>query len=287
MVHSHCLCLFGEMEIEMNHNFLYHPIQYINRLESYRNYIVQPQDPIYGIVWEFYEFDTTEIVKDHIFCIPDVCPDVVFALKENGEGSYLHGNYSGIQKQIYPNKTKIFGARFVSGTFNQISDIPISDYMNQKINIFDVCDKARAYYDLLCEKDTFEERVASTIKFLLSNYKRSDNDKLIHHMIEQIIYSRGNISVKELSQKLCYSERYINKKINEYTGISPKQLSRIIKFQMTLHHFINDQNLSMEDLALRSGYYDLSHMTKSFKDITGQTPMDFLESIRDVKLETL
>lgn len=65
------------------------------------------------------------------------------------------------------------------------------------------------------------------------------------------------------------SSRHLQRQFKRYTGFTPKQLSRILRMQLTLSEQ-SDQPLS--DIAARTDYYDQSHFTNEFRSLAGTTP---------------
>ncbi|MGZ5220708.1 MAG: helix-turn-helix domain-containing protein, partial [Chitinophagaceae bacterium] len=68
-------------------------------------------------------------------------------------------------------------------------------------------------------------------------------------------------------------------------GLSPKQLSRVVRLQATLK-MLEQQNFgSLTSLAYENGYYDQAHFIKDFKEFTGTSPKFFFSE--NLKLATL
>lgn len=264
---------------------LYHPIQYMNLLASYRNYVVQPSDPVYGIVWEFYEFDTSDIAEGGLMCLPDACPDMIFTLQ--AEKVYALGCFKTAVLHTFPINSKIFGIRFVTGAFNQVSTIPIKTFLGTEVDLCDEDARIASFHETLIEAPSFMTRVQAGMQFVLARYKPDDGCQLIHWMVDEIVRSKGNMPIRTLAETVHYSERYLRQQFNRYVGQSPKQFSDIVRFQMTIRHFVNEQDENIEELAFQSGYYDTAHMTKMFKQLTGCAPGSFLDSLSKVRAETI
>ena len=68
-------------------------------------------------------------------------------------------------------------------------------------------------------------------------------------------------------------------------GMSPKQLSRVVRLQATLKMLEQKQFTSLTSLAYENGYYDQAHFIKDFKEFTGHSPKSFYAD--NLKLSTL
>lgn len=64
------------------------------------------------------------------------------------------------------------------------------------------------------------------------------------------------------------------KAVMDVIGISPKQLSKVIRLQAALKLLINREE-SLTHIAYEGNYYDQSHFIKDFKEFTGVRPSDF------------
>ncbi|WP_150267869.1 AraC family transcriptional regulator [Paenibacillus tepidiphilus] len=85
--------------------------------------------------------------------------------------------------------------------------------------------------------------------------------------------SRGG-GIETIAARLGYSPNHCNRVFQQVFGMSPRQyLSDLIIRHAKL--LLLDNSLSVETIALRLGYRDVSHFSKQFKRWTGQPPMGF------------
>jgi methylphosphotriester-DNA--protein-cysteine methyltransferase len=109
---------------------------------------------------------------------------------------------------------------------------------------------------MLIEKNTISNIVKSTVDVLLkTNGTTPINDILIDDI-----------------SKRRQLERHFRKQI----GISPKQLSKVIRLQATLQMLINQNSETLTEIAYESEYFDQNHFIKDFKEFVGVTPKEFL-----------
>lgn len=69
-----------------------------------------------------------------------------------------------------------------------------------------------------------------------------------------------------MASKLGISERQFRRTVNDISGLSPKQVQRIVRLQQLLHELFNPQSRMATD-----GYYDDSHRIKEIKNLAGLT----------------
>lgn len=72
-----------------------------------------------------------------------------------------------------------------------------------------------------------------------------------------------------------YSQRQFERKTAELTGLSPKKLSKVARFnQVRLKIFFNPE-IDLHDCMTEFGYYDYAHFSKDFKESMGLTPKEY------------
>src|SRR5690606_38443671 len=85
-------------------------------------------------------------------------------------------------------------------------------------------------------------------------------------IFELVHDTQGEISVKEISEKVFWSARQINQYFNRQFGLSLKEYCQIFRFQASLSY------IKAGKLFPQLNYYDQSHFIKQIKKFTGVTP---------------
>lgn len=102
-------------------------------------------------------------------------------------------------------------------------------------------------------------------------------DNVVKAAIDTMFSTNGSISIKEMLKDDPSRRRQIERKFAEQVGISPKQLSRVIRLQAVLKMILTQQAESLSQIAYDSDYYDQAHFTRDFKEFTGMTPKEFFK----------
>ena len=123
--------------------------------------------------------------------------------------------------------------------------------------------------------ENVEGKVALLQKFLLKQLLLQEGDSIFEYCVSKIISSKGKITVKELEKKTGYSSRWLNMKFTDKLGISPKNLSTVIRFKQYYNAMANNDELSFMNNDFFELYYDQSHFMKEFKRFTGLTYSGF------------
>ena len=131
--------------------------------------------------------------------------------------------------------------------------------------------------DVLNDFDTFCEKASLKIQSLLPK----DIDDRKRTLFEWIFTTNGEISVKELSEKLFWSERQINQYFNQQFGLSLKAYCNILRFQASLSHIKEGK------LFPQLNYYDQSHFIKEIRKFSGVSPKELFKNQNDRFLQFL
>jgi AraC-like DNA-binding protein len=170
---------------------------------------------------------------------------------------------------IIAEKTKIFAVSFnllateyilhqsVSKLLNSAKVLPI-DFWN--FNVDDLND-----FEKFCEKISLKIKQELTLKI--------DERKL--KLFDLIYSAKGSLTVKELSEKVIWSERQINRYFNQQFGISLKSYCGILRFRASFQH-IKEGKLFPEQ-----NFTDQSHFIKEIKKLSGFLPKELNQNKHD------
>ena len=84
------------------------------------------------------------------------------------------------------------------------------------------------------------------------------------------------ILVRSLMDDVCLCQRHFERKFKHYTGFTPKEYSRIVKFKNAVELLRITTSANLLTTAVDAGYYDLVHCSKEIKSMSGNTPASFL-----------
>jgi AraC-like DNA-binding protein len=153
---------------------------------------------------------------------------------------------------------------------------------NQIYPIGDLAGKAgKRLTEQINETATTEQKIAVLQQFLLQQLTQQNEDPIFDYCVQKIISSKGKMAIKELEKKTGYSSRWLNMKFNDKIGVSPKNLSAIIRFKQYFQAFISGDEKSFFRNDFYELYYDQSHFIKDFKRFTGLAPTRFEKQIND------
>ena len=125
------------------------------------------------------------------------------------------------------------------------------------------------------------DKVALLQKFLLKQFSLQTEDSIFEYCVAKITSSKGKITIKELERKTGYSSRWLNMKFADKLGISPKNLSTIIRFNQYYNAVANNNEMDFMQNSFYDHYYDQSHFLKEFKRFTGLSHSGFENATND------
>ena len=97
---------------------------------------------------------------------------------------------------------------------------------------------------------------------------KPDIDNRKQNLFELIYTSNGALSVKELSEKVFWSSRQINRYFNQQFGMSLKAYCNILRFRASLQHIKEGQ------LFPEQNFTDQTHFIKEVKRFSGVIPKE-------------
>jgi len=90
---------------------------------------------------------------------------------------------------------------------------------------------------------------------------------------------KGNISAAEMASIACFGERQFLRVFRNYVGVPPKQFIRLRRFHRALQTMQREaasgKPIDLMSVAIRHGYYDLSHMALEFQQMGCVSPSHF------------
>ncbi|PBH19012.1 AraC family transcriptional regulator [Clostridioides difficile] len=129
------------------------------------------------------------------------------------------------------------------------------------------------------ESLSIDKLILKLEELLISNIKIEYSYEFIL-AIQLIIQNSGNISSQEISKKVFYSSRHLNRLFNQYLGLSMKSFSRLVRINKSIK-LLNNNKTSLMSICNELGFYDIPHFIKDFKIVCGLTPQKYRANMSD------
>jgi AraC-like DNA-binding protein len=193
---------------------------------------------------------------------------------------HIYVEYNGTLEQILIEFT-------ASGFYYLFHESP-SQFINSLYCLDDILlpTESEKLNETLKRSNTVQRKIHSLERFLL---KRSSNAippcEYVENSLKLIGEARGNITIKELIDKLSISERQLERRFREVVGITPKQFAKIVQLHFVINLMYIKKYNTFQDIAYFASYYDLAHFYHIFKDFTGFSPVEFINSDEHLAFE--
>jgi AraC-like DNA-binding protein len=223
-------------------------------------------------VKRFWKFSNPTTEKQHYTILPDGYFDLVVKITNNTiESISLFGLCTKELEVVIPENTTVFGVCFK----------PLATEYILKQNIVDTLN---TYKDLESNFwnisnipfDNFQkwtEAITTQMYSELKNGKLIDERK--QNVFNFLFQSNGSLTIQELSSKVFWNSRQINRYFNERFGLSLKAYSNILRC------FASYTQIREGDLFPNADFYDQSHFIKEIKKHTGVNPTELHKNKND------
>lgn len=122
--------------------------------------------------------------------------------------------------------------------------------------------------------------------FMAKLVKRTDLN-LLYEMLELVFESFGTITVNDLALRFNVSRKTVQRHFKEHLLCAPETYKKVVKFRSALSAAQQQEQKNLTELSLYSLYYDQADFNKRFKELTGQTPKHFFQSIQQMGEEDI
>jgi AraC-like DNA-binding protein len=161
--------------------------------------------------------------------------------------------------------------------------IPSSEVANQVIDADAMWGSwAREVVERVALEQTTELRISRLLDLLHSRLE-SSTDTITEQIVALATARRGATSVRELADASGYSERQLRRIFLDNVGVAPKDFGRIVRATAALRGLAAVPS-SWSGYATAHGYYDQAHFIAEFREVVGQTPTRFLETLVEPRL---
>lgn len=178
----------------------------------------------------------------------------------------IEGAYKLIVFQLYP---------FVINSFFAVNPKDLNDdcYDLMKLKGFDV----KKIINQLNKQTDFENwnSIITSLLFSVFQATKEKIDFTIQQAIQLILKNNGQQTIKELREQLHITERTFERRFTAQVGVTPKQFSKMIQFQLSLNDIADNDYTKLTDVVYNNGFADQSHFIRVFKAFTGKTPKKF------------
>lgn len=187
---------------------------------------------------------------------------------------------------ISHNKIETIGVKFTMLGAQRIFGEKLGSLSNKFTNLSDIKDDGlNTLENSIMNAPSLQKCLSYMDNFFL-NLFTSDDRKQNSYVIAEKVLSSSITSTKlaDLADVAYCSVRNLNRIIDSYTGLTPKQIIRVARLSTTIKKMVDGahlEHIDLKQMALECGFYDLSHMTKEMKSLCGYTPLQCISFFRN------
>jgi AraC-like DNA-binding protein len=220
--------------------------------------------------------------------LPDNCLELIFYCQGQfsisspmgEEGHTFRSGVFGHAQKFRQFKTNsdftLFGVYLYPHAFKILFDLPahvLTDEMVDSETLWGLEGKILEEKIMLATDNASRVEIVSS--FLFNRIRMAENhDSGFMYCVKKIVTNNSLVSIPSLADDCSLSRRQLERKFKEFSGFSPKDFFRIVRFKKVLSES-GHRNKSLAQIAIDSGYYDQSHFTHEFKKYSGYNPREF------------
>ncbi|CZR97109.1 MULTISPECIES: response regulator transcription factor [unclassified Clostridioides] len=221
--------------------------------------------------------------KENLTLIPDASGCMIFEFDKKSMDSEFWGATTKtiiVKNDIESVLFRVF-VEFRPGGVYYLTGFSQRESTDLKIKLEDFNTLFSSEINSIFEKtSTLKELIEELDMLFLSYLFKSNIIDMTIPILENTRKQNSIMSVKNISQISCYSERHINRIFNNSLGMSIKSYLRLLRINLVLQE-VQNNNMPFTTLAQDIGYYDQSHFINDFKSICGVNPTTYIKNLSD------
>lgn len=192
--------------------------------------------------------------------LPDACADVI--VSSAGEATVV-GPATSVQLPRLPGGEHLRGLRFRTAAIGPAFGVPAHELRDLQVPLRELFPAREA------------ARIADQVRRgeLPSFLDPGMRERRVEHALAGL---RRRARVGDIAEDLGMSARHLRRLVLANTGLEPRTLSRIVRFQRFLDLSDRAAEPSLADLAARAGYADQAHLAREVRALSGLTPSALL-----------
>lgn len=157
-----------------------------------------------------------------------------------------------------------FGIWFYPGVLRHFFKLNVAEITGQFVDSrFFPCRYFSQLHHRIYQQHDVRSRVDVCEQWLLRHFSPKAPD-LFDMSLNLIYQSTGTIEINMLAKQIGVSRRHLNRLFQQYTGLSTKAFSQIIRIQRACKQLYEKPDNSLE-IAAELGFFDQAHLLREYK----------------------
>jgi AraC-like DNA-binding protein len=174
--------------------------------------------------------------------------------------------------------------------FNHFIDAPFKSVIGKPSRVFTEWDSPEyfAFLEDFYGTSDLKKRVALLERFLLSIHRNIEGGKTLQAALDKLTDFDDELTVEEIARSLSLNVRTFNRLFLKHFGISPAAFKKIARFRHSLGNKLFSKKFkTLTEIGYESNFYDQSYFIKMYKNLNGNNPSRFFDSIEKLADERL
>jgi AraC-like DNA-binding protein len=208
--------------------------------------------------------------------------------RETKKGNFFAGLSTSYIDLSYTGRFEQVGIIFKPfGAFHLLR-LPMSELLNAVVDL-DLINGHRfnPVFEAMALANSAQRRLDIVSRWLEESYADATVESFVPR-VNALLQAEDETLVTEIADRLGRSQQHVARLFNKYTGINPKKLQRIFRFQRVLHSLSTRKNQVLTEAAYEFNYFDQPHFNNEIKSFSGFTPsqlakQNVLSSLRVIR----
>ena len=219
--------------------------------------------------------------------------ELIFQLR----GKFIHKTYSSPDWEVRPNYfigglhsksyfvkslnkgSKLISVRLKPNCSKYFIPDKLNLYKNKIVNLDRLFSQSKLEQLNSFTEDGLIKICLEKVEHFLMEICQQKQASPIDYACDIMIQSNGFVNVNKLAQTVCISNSQFRKRFNEEIGMSPKEYSKIVRFNFISELLMRNSNIKLTELTFKLGYFDQSHFIKDFRSVAGISPKNYIQQI--------
>lgn len=218
--------------------------------------------------------------------LPDGCSDILFVFGQAERdyetiGASIVGPMTRPIVVDGPHPRLYVGVRLAPGYAQAAFRLPAFELTDQRVDYELVDRQAASHIDALAGAGD-AECVARAFEIVRRRLALGSAVSIgLRAAVRRIVQARGNLKVSALAAEIGVTRQQLARQFAAHVGLTPKMFARVMRARAavaraTAARHAHPRNVDWGAIAYDLGYYDQPHFIDDFKELTGQTPGEWL-----------
>lgn len=235
---------------------------------------------------EYYAFPNIVVplnIHRNISCQIDGHQSNVTGIKQKNYVMILNGRYEiplHVQQKGKIDKVTIIFKPLGLNSFIKAPFIEVAQKPTQIFTEWTKTNNTKTFFEQFFGEQDNDKRILILEDYLLSLYTPFSESHFLSDILNMLNDFNKESSIEDIAKRFSLSSRTLDRLFKKHLGVSPVNFRKVARFRHSLKNkLFNEQFNTLTRIGYESNFYDQSYFIKVYKNLTGQNPKAFFNSI--------